>query len=38
MSLTNRLASNSAWKFFAKYWYPYVTRSGADDLVFLNWG
>jgi hypothetical protein len=38
MALINRLAADPFWRFFAKYWYPYVACHGADDLVFLNWG
>jgi ubiquinone/menaquinone biosynthesis C-methylase UbiE len=38
MSLTSRLVSTPAWKVFAKYYYPFITRHGADDVVFLNLG
>ncbi len=25
-------------KFFAKHYYPFITRISGDDLVFMNWG
>jgi ubiquinone/menaquinone biosynthesis C-methylase UbiE len=38
MGLINRLAADPFWKFLAKYYYPFVTRHGAADVAFLNWG
>lgn len=38
MGLASRLVSTPAWKFFAKYYYPFITRHGADDVAFLNLG
>lgn len=38
MGLASRLVSTPAWKRAAKYYYPFVTRHGADDVVFLNLG
>ncbi|UQX11770.1 phthiotriol/phenolphthiotriol dimycocerosates methyltransferase [Candidatus Mycobacterium methanotrophicum] len=38
MSLTSRVVATPAWKVFAKYYYPFITRHGADDVVFLNLG
>ncbi len=38
MSLTSRLVSTPAWKVFAKYYYPFITRHGADNVVLLNLG
>jgi hypothetical protein len=39
MSLTNRLLFTPSWTFFAKYYYPLVTRYfNSDDLVFINFG
>lgn len=38
MSLISRLVSTPAWKVFAKYYYPFITRHGADDVALLNLG
>lgn len=38
MGLATRLVSTPAWKVFAKYYYPFITRHGADDVAFLNLG
>lgn len=38
MGLMNRLAADPFWKILAKYYYPFVTRHGAADVAFLNWG
>lgn len=38
MGLASRLVSTPAWKVFAKYYYPFITRHGADDVAFLNLG
>lgn len=38
MGLASRLVSTRAWKFFAKHYYPFITRHGADDVAFLNLG
>lgn len=32
------MVSTPAWKFFAKYYYPFITRHGADDVALLNLG
>ncbi|WP_408066488.1 hypothetical protein [[Mycobacterium] crassicus] len=34
----SRLVSTPAWKVFAKYYCPFITRHGTDDVVFLNLG
>lgn len=38
MGIATRLVSTPAWKFFAKYYYPFITRHGADDVALLNLG
>jgi ubiquinone/menaquinone biosynthesis C-methylase UbiE len=38
MSLKNRLVTIPFLKFFAKHYYPFITRISGDDLVFINWG
>ncbi|VBA40632.1 Phthiotriol/phenolphthiotriol dimycocerosates methyltransferase [Mycobacterium attenuatum] len=38
MGLATRLVSTPAWRVFAKYYYPFITRHGADDVALLNLG
>ncbi|MEB3032894.1 phthiotriol/phenolphthiotriol dimycocerosates methyltransferase [[Mycobacterium] nativiensis] len=38
MSLISRVIATPAWKVFAQYYYPFLTRHGADDVAFLNLG
>lgn len=38
MGLLSRLVSTPAWKRVAKFYYPFITRHGADDVAFLNLG
>ena len=39
MSLVNRLLVTPSLTFFAKYYYPLITRYfSGDNLVFINWG
>ncbi|GBE66277.1 hypothetical protein MFM001_27390 [Mycobacterium sp. MFM001] len=38
MSMASRLVSTPAWRVFAKYYYPFITRHGADDVALLNLG
>ncbi|OBJ01633.1 SAM-dependent methyltransferase [Mycobacterium alsense] len=38
MGIATRIVSTPAWKLFAKYYYPFITRHGADDVAFLNLG
>ena len=38
MSLKDRLVTTPYLKFFAKHYYPFITRISSDDLVFMNWG
>jgi ubiquinone/menaquinone biosynthesis C-methylase UbiE len=37
MSLKDRLTI-PILEFFAKHYYPFITRISGDDLVFMNWG
>ena len=38
MSFKSRLVTVPSLKFFAKHYYPFITRISGDDLVFMNWG
>ena len=38
MSLRSRLVTVPSVKFFAKHYYPFITRTSGDDLEFMNWG
>jgi SAM-dependent methyltransferase len=40
MAIANRLMFDPfVWKFFAKHWYPFLTRQfGGDEVLFLNMG
>ncbi len=38
MRLSKRWVSAPSWKFFAEYWFRYLTRTSGDDLVFINSG